>query len=185
MSFDELATRLADSARVAFTQARRLHPGESFYCYALYTDAFAAYILPTCASEEGLCQIAKRYAEKSGRTVDEHAASLRWGPADSPYHLLGEEHFAGVLGLLESRDLPWQHADDAVDVEVDGRFDACFRALAALEQEGFFGHGAERDRVVVNVLQGDQSDESVLENARRLNPPAAVAQLERDLHVSS
>jgi WD40 repeat protein len=58
-----------------------------------------------------------------------------------------------------------------------------FRALALLDAEGFFGRGAERDRVIVTVLQGDQSDRSRLENARQLNPPAALARLERDLDV--
>jgi hypothetical protein len=52
--------------------------------------------------------------------------------------------------------------------------------VARLAEEGVFGRGAERERVVVNILQGDQGGESVLENARRLNPPAGLTVLERD-----
>jgi hypothetical protein len=159
------------AARAAFRQARELHPDASFYCFALYTDASAAYILPTCGSEEGLRQDAD-----AGQ-----AERLRWNPPDWPCHLLGEEHFQDVLELLDSRGDPWQRDDDDVDAEVAARFDACFRALALLDAARFFGQGAERDQVIVTVLQGDQSDRSRLNNARRLNPPPAVARLERDL----
>jgi hypothetical protein len=193
MSIDDLVPRLVTAARAAFTRAREQHPDESFYCFALYTDAFAAYILPTASSEQGLERVARRYAEEFGGAVAERADDLRWSPADSPHHMLGEEEFEGVLDLLASRGDPWQCEDDAEDddaeddaaedAEVDARFEACFRALAIMDQEGFFGRGAERDQVVVTVLQGDQSDRSRLANARRLNPPAAVARLERDLDV--
>jgi hypothetical protein len=37
MSIEDLVTRLVAAARGAFTRARQMHPGESFYCYALYT----------------------------------------------------------------------------------------------------------------------------------------------------
>jgi WD40 repeat protein len=184
MSIEDLVTRLVAAARAAFTQARELHPDESFYCYALYSDAFAAYILPTCCSEEGLRRVASRYAEEFGGTVAEKAEDLRWNPPDWPHHMLGEEHFAEVLGLLESRGDPWQRDDDGLDAEIDARFEACFRALTLLDAEGFFGQGAERDQVIVTVLQGDQSDRNRLENARRLNPPAAVTRLECYLDVS-
>ncbi|MEV5828662.1 DUF4303 domain-containing protein [Spirillospora sp. NPDC052242] len=175
---EELAGRLAGAARAAFAQAREAHPGETFYCYGLFTGPLYEYVLPTCSSEEGLRAVARVYAGEFGRMVGEHAAELRWSPADSPHHMLGEHHFAGVQELLEGRG-----GGDADDAEVEARREACFRALARLDDEGFFGRGDERDRVVVTVLQGDQSDRSRLENARRLNPAAAVARLAADLDV--
>jgi hypothetical protein len=181
MSFDELVTRLVEAGRAAFVEARETNRGESFYSFALFTDPFAAYILPTCSSEEGLRRVAERYVGEFGGTVEEQAAGLRWSPVDSPYHMLGEDHFAGVLQVLNDRGDPWQRDDDGLDAEIDGRFEAAFRALARLDEEGVFGRGAERTRVVVNILQGDQEEECVLENARRLNPPAALTVLERDL----
>ncbi|MFG2087540.1 MULTISPECIES: DUF4303 domain-containing protein [unclassified Spirillospora] len=186
---EELVARVADAARAAFTEAREKHPDDSFYCFALFTDAFAAYVLPTCMSEGGLAQVARHYAEESGRPLDEEAASLRWAPVDSPHHMLGEEHFDGVLELLQSRGDPWQlvdkdeRDDEEFDDEVNLRFEACFRALALLDDEGLFGSGTVREQVVVNVLQGDQSDRSILGNARRLNPPAAAERLARDLDI--
>lgn len=186
MSFDELADRLVAAGRAAFREARERNPGETFYSFALFSDVFAAYILPTCGSEEGLLRVAERYLGEFGGTVEEQAATLRWSPVDSPYHMLGEEHFAGVLELLDERGDPWQRDDGdeeggAFDAEIDGRFEACFRALARLDEEGLFGRGAERERVVVNILQGDQAEEDVIGNARRLNPAAALGRLERDL----
>ncbi|GAA4227284.1 hypothetical protein GCM10022254_14590 [Actinomadura meridiana] len=183
MSFEELVNRLVEAARAAFGEVRERHPGESFYFFALFTDAFAAYILPSCGSEEGLRSVAEKYVAEFGQTVEQQMDDLRWSPVDSPHHMGGEEHFRPVLELLERRGDPWQRHDDGLDAEVDGRFEACFRALEILDEEGFFGRGPERDRVLVNVLQGDQSERSVLENARRLNPPAAVARLERDLDI--
>ncbi|SNS70848.1 protein of unknown function [Actinomadura meyerae] len=185
MSFDELADRLVVAGRAAFREARERNRGETFYSFALFSDVFAAYILPTCGTEEGLLRVAESYLAEFGGTVEEQAATLRWSPADSPYHMLGEEHFEGVLELLNRRGDPWQRLDDpdrdAFDAEVGGRFEACFRALARLDEEGLFGRGAERERVVVNILQGDQSEESILDNARRLNPPEALVRLERDM----
>ncbi len=176
---EELAGRLAAAARAAFAQAREAHPGEAFYCFGLFTGPLCEYVLPTCGSEEGLRAVARVYAGEFGRTAEEHAAELRWSPADSPHHMLGEHHFAAVQEWLDGR---------AAGGEVDGaeaelRREACFRALAGLDDEGFFGRGDERDRVVVAVLRGDQSDRSLLEGARRLNPAAAAARLAADLDV--
>ncbi|GGV16150.1 hypothetical protein GCM10010182_41150 [Actinomadura cremea] len=179
----ELAARLADAARAAFTQARDAHPGERFYCYGLFTGALMEYVLPTCSSEQGLRAVARVYAGEFGRTVGEQAGELRWSPADSPHHMLGEHHFGAVAELLESRGDVGAMASAAAAAEAEARLEACFRALARLDDEGFFGRGDDRAQVIVTVLQGDQSDRSRLENARRLNPPAAVERLARDLDV--
>ncbi|GAA4503658.1 hypothetical protein GCM10023191_056700 [Actinoallomurus oryzae] len=61
----------------------------------------------------------------------EQAEGLRWNPPDRPYHMLGGEHFAEVLRLLDGRGDPWQRDDDGLDAEIDARFEACFRAPAA------------------------------------------------------
>jgi hypothetical protein len=167
MTIEDLVTRLLAATRAAFTQARELYPNESFYCYALYTDAFAAYILPTCGSEEGLQQAARRYADEFEGAVAEQADDLRWSPPDWPHHMLGEEHFTGILELLESRGDPWQRDDDGFDAEVDARFEACFRALALLDAEV---------RGLPAVMTGSinahrSSDKSLGYRLRSLTPP--------------
>lgn len=120
---DELVARLVDAARAAFTEARERFSDDSFYCFALFTDAFAAYVLPTGMSEGGLAQAARRYAQEFGDSLDKAMKSLRWAPMDSPHHMLGEEHFDGVLELLQRRGNPWQMDDDEEpNVEVNQRF---------------------------------------------------------------
>ncbi|TDC55318.1 DUF4303 domain-containing protein [Actinomadura sp. KC345] len=183
MSAEELVPGLVAAARAAFEQVRQRHPDETFYCYALLTNELAQYVAPTCMSEEGLTRVAREYAERSGAPLEQEAGELRWSAADSPHHLLGDEHFDRVTDALYGRDDPWELDGDAVNAEVDARFEAFFRALVLLDEEGFFGHGAERERVVVNVLEGDQSDRSILANAQRLNPPAALERLAADLAV--
>ncbi|MFD0853688.1 DUF4303 domain-containing protein, partial [Actinomadura adrarensis] len=175
VSDEELVAAITEAARAAFTQAREEHPDDTFYCFALFTDGLAAYIHSTCMSEEGLVEVAGEYAARSGTSLEQEAMELRWMPADSPYHLLGEEQFDHVQELLDRRgDLYGMDDEDAVCAESDARFEACFRALSRLDEEGFFGIGTDRAGVIVNVLQGDQSDRSILENARRLNAPAHV-----------
>jgi Domain of unknown function (DUF4303) len=151
MSVGHLTALLIDAARQAFTQARALHPEERFYCYALYTNDLASYICPTCSSEQGLQQVARQYLARDGGTLAGQLDELRWSPCDSPYHLLGEEHFAEVDRLLQTRPDPYELDEDAAGTEVHLRFEACFQALAQLDAEGFFGRGVDRDRVLVRA----------------------------------
>jgi hypothetical protein len=177
-----LSAALADAARRAFTQVRAAHPAEEFYCFALFTSADAGGIEPTCNGEQGLREAAQDYVDADGGTLATRLAELRWSPADSPYHLFGDEHFAEVQ-RLHARPDPYELDDDAAEAEVQARLEACFDALAQLDGEGFFGRGAQRDGVLVTVLQGDQSDRSRLRNARRLNPSTAVERLVGDLQI--
>jgi len=179
----ELTAALVEAARRAFTQVRAEHPAEVFYCFALCTSADVGYIEPTCSGEQGLREVAQDYVQADGGTLATQLAELRWSPVDSPYHSFGDEHFAEVQRLLAARPDPYDLDEDAADVEVRARFEACFGALAQLDREGCFGDGAQRNRVLVTVLQGDQSDRSRLRNARRLNPAMVVQRLAEDLQI--
>ena len=47
---------------------------------------------------------------------------------------------------------------------------------------GFFGVGAARHAVVINVVApGEETEDAVLERAARLNPAESLGQLRRDL----
>lgn len=183
MPLDALAASLAAAGRAAFTQARTEYPDESFYCFALFTDALATYVHATCCGEQGLRDTAAAYAESGGGSVAEHAVDLRWSPCDSPYDMLGEEHFDRANELLGNRPDPYDLDDEACEAEVAARFEACFQALAQLDAEGFFGRGADRERVVVTVWQGDESERSRLASVQRLNPPAVAERFARDLDI--
>ncbi len=182
MPTDDLVTALVDAARAAFTELREQHPDETFYCFALYTDEAGAHISQTCNSEEGLHQAAREYHEQYGKPVEEYAQSLRWNPADWPYHMLGEEHFDAAQDLLWRRGPhPFDLDDDLYEAEVAARFEAFTRAIRRLDEEGFFGRGAGREQVIVAVLHDDQEEDSLLQTIRALNPLTVVQWLEREM----
>lgn len=64
------------------------------------------------------------------------------------------------------------------------RLAACARALRALDAEGRFGVGEERERLVVSVFTAGAAPEEVVAVARGLNPPAVVARLRDELRVA-
>ncbi len=180
-----LADAIADAARRAFTQVRAEHPAERFYCFALFASGVVGVIEPTCMGEQALREEAQDAVDSAGGSPETHLTQLRWSPVDSPYYLHGEEHVAEVKRLLDARPDPYDLGlgYDEAEAEVQARLEACFDALAQLDREGFFGRGVARDRVLVTVLRGDQSDRSQLRNAPRLNPPAAVQRLADDLQI--
>ncbi len=128
--------------------------------------------------------MAREYREQYGKPVEEYVQSLRWNPADWPYHMLGEEHFDAAQNLLWRRGPhPFDLDDDLYEAEVAARFEIFTRAIRRLDEEGFFGRGAEREQVIVAVLHDDQDEDSWLQTAHVLNPPAAAARLERELDL--
>ena len=151
----KLAGPLANAARAAFARVRAEHPEEHFYFFALFTTDAGSYVTATAASEEGLAQTVAGYrASKPAKEDAALARELRFSAPDSPYHdlpLLGSPRPGRPL------------------------HEACFAALSQLDREGLFGRGAERDRVIVNVVYGDMSDERWLAHAKRLNPTGSIA----------
>ena len=178
---DSLTGALATAARAAFEQLRAENPDERFYCYALYTTGEYRWISPLVCGENALRNVATSYDEND---IENQMLELRWSPADSPYMEMGLEHFDPVEALLAA--LP--HIYDLSPVEFRDRVDrvhaCCTAALQRLDADGFFGAGAERDAVIVNILQGDQSNRSRLDNAKVLNPPAAWDRLAAALPVT-
>ena len=146
-----LEDALAEATRAAFEQVRAAHPDDTFYGFVLYTTADGDYVVPTAFSEEGLTRVCDRY-HGTGKypDADKLRRDLRFSAPDSPYHELAGEAFEGLPSG------PKLH-------------DACFAALARLDDEVFFGKGAKRDAMVVNVVYGDMSDERWLAHAKRLN----------------
>lgn len=151
-----LADRIAAATRAAFEEARRAHPSERFYVFALFSED-GDDLQPTCNSEEAL-------ARRLARGGDE--LELRWFAEEFEYHQLGERHFA-ALGERPAR----RGMAPAV------------AALQALDREGFFGKGAARARVAVLILRSDQSNREIVELARKLNPRAVAARIEAAFDV--
>lgn len=176
---EELRTAIRAAASAAFSAVRAAHPSDTFYYFALVTTEDGLRPGPSASSLEGLAHALEKY-ERAGRPVE--PADLRWSEADSPYNLYGDEHFSEVERLFleggDHRDLPVAE----YHAELAKRFGAMEGALLDLDRAGFFGKGAERQAVAVNlVAPGDWSEKETLAQAARLNPPESLRQLREDL----
>ncbi len=189
--FQQFHTTLLEEARVGFHSIRRQHRGETFYSFALYTYGERAYIFPTASTEEGLTQVARKYMAKGhyqGRALEQLRRELRWSPCDSPLHGEGAaycqranellEPVPELLQALNDREHDSRKRSDKLIEQLDSIF---LDVLKQLDAEGVFGRGEHRASVVVNLLMGDQSDESRLAYAKQLNPREAYQKLEEDL----
>jgi len=179
---DRLRPVLKDAVRGTFRDLKSRYPDERFYAFALYTAGEAEYVLPTANTEEGLRRRAEGYVRRGYAPPETGAASLRWNPADWAYHLEGDEpYFGEVERLLMQAPEPHDLEGDTYRARVDGVFETCLAALEELDAEGLFGRGEERQAIVINLLKGDQSNEEMLECAKRLNPRAAYARFAAEL----
>lgn len=158
MAAKKLGPSLTAAARAAFTAIKADAPKDRFYFYALYTTVNGSYVGATAWSEEALARVVKASASSGKRTPEELARALRFSAPDSPFHDTHDEPFAG---LAPGKKL----------------HDACFDTMRELDFEGFFGSGAPRSKVLINVVYGDMSDERWLEHANRLNSRAAIARV--------
>lgn len=161
---ERLEAAVHDAAAAAFREVRERRPEERFYAFGLWVPADRLDLLPTCNTEEAL------------RGATEGA---RWRPRAWGRHRVGEGHFGGVRELL--RALP--QGDRGAPARRARVLEACARALRSLDAGGFFGQGAERDRVIIAVFTARLEPEELLASARRLNPPAACERLARELGV--
>lgn len=135
--------------------------------------------------------------EMGGKPDDPTLArqSLRWSPCDSPLHELGSGLLPKTDEIVQELDVEGRWADDAdldddefeeacetPDPDVEKVFRVIVQVLADLDREGVFGTGAERERLVLSVWQGDQSNLSRFEFAKALNPPAVAARFGREMN---
>jgi hypothetical protein len=178
--------------RVAFQRIRDAHPGERFYTFAFYTSGGLGYAASTASTYEGLEAVARKYQKNpmySTRSLEQLKRELKWSPCDSPLHCEADDDLADLGPLMaavseESYRLYEADESGSLSKDFDAKVRTCFaNALNRLDQEGAFGRGDERRRVVVNLLMGDQSDEDRLSFAARVNPPELVEQYRRELAV--
>jgi hypothetical protein len=176
--FARIRAEIRDAARAAWSALRAERPAERFYYYGLWTSPLAHRPAPTACSAEGLRRAADAY-RADGLTVDED--ELRWAVNESPYDLYGDDHFARLEPLFDALGGPYDRPR-AVNEEL---LEAMIGALGDLDAEGFFGTGAEREALVINVtMPGHEHPREAVETARRLNPGAALARYEAGLSAA-
>lgn len=178
---DELQPTFLDVCRSAIAK----RPDERFYCVALYTSGEYNYIADSLSTVEGLERVARRYLERDHYqqewgTVPVAMNELRWSPCDSPLHCEFDGEFNRTSEIL---DAIWADRDQQSDADYtatcQGIYDACVAALNGVREAGLF----DDERVVFNLLMGDQSDEERLLNAEAVNSQTALEFYRRGLEI--
>ncbi|HEY9027646.1 MAG TPA: DUF4303 domain-containing protein [Burkholderiaceae bacterium] len=182
-----LLATLRDELRAAWHTFRSLPGHERLYGFGVFTIDSAAWLMATGFSEHGLdAAVSRTLASRRGRERDpaQLRDCLRWSPADSPLHVVGAKLLPRSDAIVRALDFEarWDDDEDPDDPEFDELWDPevlevfqlAMQALRELDVEGLFGHGAERERLVLCIWEGDQSDEARFKYARLLNP-ASVA----------
>jgi hypothetical protein len=185
--FASIREALAAGVRDFLTEFRAAWPGETMYGFLFELPCEGTHAHAAAATEEGLIRVADRYASrgyraKTGDTPTVLRTWLRWaGPEDGWYQGNDTNAFLRASQLL----------DDAFAAgfmkSFDGQLnDLALAALRDLDALGEFGSGADRERVVLGMcyIGGDNSDEEFLGWAKRVNPPAVMKRLRRELTES-
>ena len=166
--YERIRSALRDAARSAWSDLRAARPDETFYYFGLATTPQSHRPAPTASSREGLDRTIAGYREQLVELLHDE---VRWSDLESPYALYGDAHFHAVDGLFDALGDPFDRAED---VNATLR-EAMVEALQELDAEGFFGEGAARDTVVVDVTVRDGATTLAgLASAGRLNPAAAL-----------
>ena len=168
--FPDFAREIRDAARETYRALLAKHPDERFYAFALYTDSGAMTVVPAANSEEGL----QRVRKQMGIGDDERAPEFTWSTGEWVYESAEADAFNPLCKRLAETVL-----SPSFRAAEFGRFfnelqGDMIEALRRLDQEGFFGVGAERERITLFVTISDDDGAEELENAsaKALNPPS-------------
>jgi hypothetical protein len=190
--FNAARTILKDGARAFFTRVRTKLPDEVLYVYnAIGSDDDAKLIHFVTNSQQHYEKDAAKYLADKARVKSDrekgfhhHVFWYKWGFPEWAYQG-GEPDVEAFYELVEAAEIEDDEANDfdtpGPEVNVDLRaqsYAAAVLALRDLDSEGFFGSGAERERVTVFFSVIDSPETFWLQNetARLLNPPAVYEQ---------
>lgn len=178
----ELARQyIKDGARATFGRMREKYKTEDFYVYVVYgTEDDAGCVNLAANSEQGYEEIVAKYrANESHRKflkergrefnpLDYRWAFGEWGHGGGSQELTP---FHDLLGEVETDDEPPGPETD-VDLRAQA-YAAMVLGLHDLDAEGFFGTGAEREKVTLFCSLVDSEETAWLEaeSAQFLNPP--------------
>jgi len=167
--YERIRSVIREAARSAWLELRAARPNETFYYFGLVTTPNSHRPAPTASSFEGLDRAVAGYREQRIELLHDE---LRWSDLESPYALYGDAHFRDVEPFFDALGSPY---DRAPQVNRSLR-EAMVGALADLDADGFFGRGAARDDVVLDVTVSDEAGAIArLASASRLNPATALA----------
>jgi hypothetical protein len=154
---------------------------ENIYSIALYTDGDQwRYIFPTVSTYAGLSEAAAKYKKMeyyAHCSIRELEKDLKWSPCDSPRHSDYASTLPGTANLIDpvciimqelydEKNDDWKKSEELHSTLVE----ATLEVLDTLDKQGCFAKEIARESIIVNLLNGDQSNEERLARAKRLNP---------------
>jgi hypothetical protein len=163
MDWNALEFEIYKAARNAFDDLRKTHPDEEFYAYALYTDSDACTVCPAANSLRGFAKAVSQESDLSAADV----AYYKWATSEWAYEGWKSSYFREISAQLRASENRANFATFKRGVAA-----SMIGALKKLDADGFFGVGAEREKLVLFIsVTDDNSAESVEnESARLLNP---------------
>jgi hypothetical protein len=174
---EKLSALLKRAVSAAITALRAAKPGETFYVFALYTDDDAGGVSLAANSEEGLAKAIARHKFKDER----ENIGLRWSTGEWAYEGYGLQHFKDFDEVLEASK---PAGEDGFEPHRQRVLTLMIDVLAALDADGLFGRGRERERVTLlcAITDADKSREEFEQRSiRTLNPAAVAAAYEASL----
>ena len=201
-----LLSTLRTELRAAWGTVRDTHAAEQLYGFGVYTTDSASYLMVTAFSEAGLAaSVAHSLAGRRGQGRDPalQRATLRWSPCDSPLHGEGESLLTESDRLVQELELEGGYEDDHDDADdfdddlddddfldeedrdpaVDAVFAIAVQVLQEMDRDGLFGQGAERERLVLCIWKGDQSNVERYEFAKLLNPQPVAKRFGEEMNA--
>jgi hypothetical protein len=169
------------AARQCIIQFKEEHPDENWYGFAFASASEGSAVYCAFATEQSLDAVAEKYKLQSYPNADISTLEtfFRWaGVEDGWYQYFLDD------------DCPYQKVLDQAFAE--GFFDLYdgntvkigISALQELDQEGIFGIGAERERLVTGFTFLETFDDFA-KQASKTNPPTVVTRLRMEIKQSN
>ena len=170
-----------EEVKAAWYVLKAQYQSDDFYAFGLFTTELASYLTLTASTEQGLMQSALEYAAHSSMTVEARLVSLRWTPADSPLHSDAENLLGRSQAIRDAGPEPYDCTDEESEVSIRTVFGAFADAVVRLDEEGVFGKGEARERLIVGIWWGDQGDEERLALATPMNSQVALDRFKKEM----
>jgi hypothetical protein len=189
--FRSIREELKRSVRLLLQQLRRDHSADRIYAVMVEVDVSGTYVIRIAGSEESLTRLAEKciargYRVRSGDLLESLRAWLRW---DAP----GDDKDGWYWGDQDD-DIPLtKMIEEAVQTGLIHEYDEsltlrrlCLEALRALDEEGAFGVGREREKLVVGAVccENGFGEEEDIEELATLNPKKSITRLRKELRIA-
>lgn len=178
VTLNAIRSALRDAAVDFLNRVGDAHPGETPYgfLFEISPSGFSAH--GTVGTEEALNRFAEQGIGKGyGDSADSLRADFRWGSPEDAWYQQPSDVFDTVNDLLA------QAEQENLYEQYDGTLEAlCLDVLKAMEADGVFGVGAERDKIVLGIcyIGGDNSAKEFLGWAKQVNPPKVYKRLRKE-----